>query len=235
MRQFRTPFLQSLVVFIFLISYNIYGQTYDTLYQNKIKEFTTDQRFYAESVGAIIDHPTIPSPLDHFGSIIGAPGVMHRTTEIYNYYKVLAAASPNINAEQIATSEEGRPFYLITIASKSTINNLAHYKSILSDLSDPRKIDKVAAGQLTRDGKPVYYLNGGMHSPEMGSPEMLMELAYRLVTDPSEEIQNILNNSIILINPVSEPVGRDKQVDWYYRYSKARKEYRDGFRRSTPY
>ena len=34
---------------------------------------------------------------------------------------------------------------------------------------------------------------------------------------------------------MSEPDGRDKQVDWYYRYSKSRKDFDDGFRYSPPY
>ncbi|MEJ0055007.1 MAG: hypothetical protein WDN75_04760 [Bacteroidota bacterium] len=41
---------------------------------------------------------------------------------------------------------------------------------------------------------------------------------------------------IVLLNPVSEPDGRDKQVDWYYRYTKARKEFdEDAFPFSPPY
>jgi len=46
---------------------------------------------------------------------------------------------------------------------------------------------------------------------------MLMELAYRLLTSQNDDIKAIRENIIVLINPVSEPDGRDKQVDWYYR------------------
>lgn len=223
------------IFLVFLINYSAFGQKVDTVYQNKIKKYTTDSRFLAESIAYINDHPTIPSPLDHFGTIIGAPGVMHRTSDIYEYLKVLADTSSKLKMEQVGTSEEGRPIHLITISSSSTINNLSKYKDILAQLADPRNIDHAVVDQYFSDGKPVYYLNGGMHSTEMGSPEMLMELAYRLVTDPSPAIQNILDNTIVLINPVSEPDGRDKQVDWYYRYSKARTEYSDGFRKTPPY
>lgn len=45
----------------------------------------------------------------------------------------------------------------------------------------------------------------------------------------------ILSETIILINPVSEPDGRDKQVDWYYAYTKGRTDWNDGFRRTPPY
>ena len=55
-----------------------------------------------------------------------------------------------------------------------------------------------------------------MHSPETGGPEMLMELAYRLVVEETPFIQNIRNNVITLITPVIEVDGREKQVDTYY-------------------
>jgi hypothetical protein len=56
-----------------------------------------------------------------------------------------------------------------------------------------------------------------------------------LVTSQTDDIKTIRDNIIVIINPVSEPDGRDKQVDWYYRYSKARKEFDDGFPLSPPY
>ena len=225
----------ALITLLLVCSTSIFAQDYELDYEAKIKEYTTDNRFLGTSVERIVDHPTIPSPLDHFGTIIGEPGVMHRTTEVYGYFQTLADASSNLMMEKLGTSEEGRPFYLITISSEESIQNLEQYKKILAQLSDPRLIDAKTAKQLSVDGKPVYYLNGGMHSTEMGSPEMLMELAYRLITDPSDDIQNVLENVIVLINPISEPDGRDKQVDWYYRYTKGRTDYSDGFRRSPPY
>jgi hypothetical protein len=65
-------------------------------------------------------------------------------------------------------------------------------------------------------GKPIYYIVSGMHSPENGGPEMLIELAYRLIVGESPFIQNIRNNVITFITPVIEVDGREKQVDTYY-------------------
>ncbi len=55
-----------------------------------------------------------------------------------------------------------------------------------------------------------------MHSPENGGPEMLIELAYRLIVEETPFIQNIRSNVITLITPVIEVDGREKQVDTYY-------------------
>lgn len=222
------------VIFIFSAFLGI-TQTKDTTYQKQIVKFTTDSRFLPSSVTSIYQNKNIPSPLDHFGYIVGTPGKLHNTEEVYGYFQTLAEASPNITMEQAGTSEEGRPIYLITISDEASIKNREHYRNTMSRLADPRITSKEEAEKLIADGKLVYFLNGAMHSGETGSPEMLMELVYRLITDPSEETKHILENCIILINPISEPDGRDKHVDWYYRYSKGRTDFRDGFERTAPY
>lgn len=214
---------------------SLFAQQVDETYNQKIKEYTTDPRFLPASVLNLTDDPKIPSPRKHFGEIIGAPGVMHRTADIYKYYQTLAAASPNLKVQQVGTTEEGRAINLVIIGSDESMKRIDHYKSQLALLADPRKVKEADLDKIILDSKPIFYLNGGLHSPEMGSPEMLMELAYRLITNPSPDIKNILNNVIVLINPASEPDGRDKQVDWYYRFTKQRKEFEDGFPRSAPY
>ena len=47
---------------------------------------------------------------------------------------------------------------------------------------------------------------------------MLMELAYRLVAEDSPIISQIRDNVIVSITPVADPDGRDRNVDWYYKY-----------------
>lgn len=218
-----------------LIHFSVSAQKIDQTYNQKIKEFTTDERFLPQNLLDVVDHPTIPSPLKHFGHIIGAEGQMHRSEEIFNYYKILAETSPMVTMQQMGVSEEGRPFFLVIIAEENTIKRLDHYKHQTALLADPRKTSPEQASKIVLDSKPIYYVSGGMHATEMGSPEMLMELAYRLVTSPSTEIKKIRENVITVINPVMEPDGWDKQVDWYYRYTKGREKFDDGFPRSAPY
>ena len=69
------------------------------------------------------------------------------------------------------------------------------------------------AKQLIATGKPIYYASGSIHTPETGSPEMLMELAYRLAIEESPFIQTIRNNVIVVLTPASEVDGREKLVD----------------------
>jgi hypothetical protein len=224
------------LLLVFLLIFRVapaLAQKTDEAYNAKIKEFTTDPRFLPASVLNLVDDKTVPSPLKFFGSIIGAPGVMHRSSEIYAYFNKLAESSPYLSVKNAGITEEGRDIILVMIGNEESQKQADSYKQQLFLLADPRKASATGIETLIRKTKPVFCLNGGLHSAEMGSPEMLMELAYRLITDNSEEIRKIRDNIIVLINPVSEPDGRDKQVDWYYRYTKSRIEYEDGFEHSA--
>ncbi|MBN4070249.1 hypothetical protein JYT76_01045 [Olleya sp. AH-315-F22] len=231
-----TKLKKALTFFVFIVAISqLQAQDLDQTYADLIKEYTTDTRFLPRSLQTFPASSQLPSPLEHFGTIIGAPGVMHHTADIYNYYKILASKSDRMKMVTVATSEEGRPIHLLIISSSDNLKNLDSYKQNLNKLADPRTIKASDVESLVSKTKPMYYLNGGLHSTEMGSPEMLMELTFRLLVDESYDIQNIRDNVITLINPVSEPDGRDKQVDWYYRYTKSKKVFDDGLRSSPPY
>jgi hypothetical protein len=106
------------------------------------------------------------------------------------------------------------------IADSATIANLDRYRAITARLADPRGLSPDTARTLVATGKPIYYLSGSIHSPETGSPEMLMELAYRLAVEETPFIRQIRDSVVTLITPVTEVDGRDRMVD-VYRYRKA--------------
>jgi hypothetical protein len=207
----------------------------DTVYARLVREATSDPRFLPATVATLPNSATVPSPRKHFGTIIGAQGVMHRTPEIYGYFRALAAATPRVRVETIGTTEEGREILLVAIADEATMRDLTRYKAAAARLADPRRAPSSELDAAVRAAKPIYYLNAGLHSPEMGSPEMVMELAYRLAVSDDPLARKIRERVITLINPVSEPDGRDRQVDWYHRFTRGRARIDDGFPRTTPY
>ena len=159
---------------------------------------------------------TVPSPLKFFGRIPGTPGELTYAKDINRYYEALAAASPRARFWKIGKTEEGRDQVVLAIADESTIKQLDKYKGILGSLADPRQTSDAQARELIKIGKPIYWANSGIHSPETGGPEMLIELAFRLIVEESPFIQTIRNNVITFITPVIEVDGRERQVDTYY-------------------
>jgi hypothetical protein len=190
--------------------------TIDEGYTAKIKQFTTDPQFSTELVDHLPASATVPTPEKVLGYIAGAENHLTYTKDLYRYYEALAAASPQrVKIWKVGKSEEGRDFLMVAVTDDSNMAQLDHLKEITAKLADPRKISEADAQQLIKTGKPIYWASGAIHSPETGSPEMLMELAYRLAVEDTPFIQNIRRNLIVLITPVLEVDGRDRMVDTY--------------------
>jgi hypothetical protein len=193
-------------------------QSNDPQYTDEIRKNTTEPRFLTELVDHLPASNSVPTPLKFHGYIAGAEGKLTYAEDVYRYMRALEAASPRIKVFSIGKTEEGREFIAAAIASEETMANLDRYRDVTRRLADPRKVSDDEARSLIAAGKPIYYLTGAMHSTETGSPEMLMELAYRLVVEETPFIQSIRNNVITLITPVLEVDGRDRQVDlWRWR------------------
>ena len=156
---------------------------------------------------------TVPSPLKFFGYVPGEPGHLTYHADIVRYYEALEKASPRVKLFRIGKSEEGRDMVALAIADEATIKQLDKYKQITAKLTDPRKLQEAEAKQLIATGKPIYYATGSIHTPETGSPEMLIELAFRLAVEETPFIQTIRNNSIVVLTPSTEVDGREKAVD----------------------
>ena len=195
-------------------------QKIDDGYSQKIREYTTEPFFLTEIVDHLPASATVPTPEKVLGYAIGTPNKLTYTKDIYRYMRELAKTSPRVRVMTVGQSEEGREMMLVAISDEANIQKLEQYKQITARLADPRKTTPAEAAQSINDGIPFYWASGSIHSPETGSPEMLMELAYRLAVEDSPMIQNIRKNSIVLITPTIEVDGRDKAVD-IYNYRKA--------------
>ena len=191
-------------------------QKNDVEYTAKIKEFLSDPRISTELVDHLPGSATVPTPLKFLGRIVGTPGELTYAKDIHRYMAEIARTSLRAKYWTIGKTEEGRDMIILAVADEATLRQLDKYKGYLHELTDPRKTTEARAQQLLHTAKPIYWITSGMHSPERGGPEMLMELAYRLVVEETPFIQNIRNNVITFITPVIEVDGREKMVDTYY-------------------
>jgi len=192
------------------------AQKIDAEYTAKIREYTQDPRIITELVDHLPASDTVPTPLKFFGRMPGTPGELTYAKDIHRYYEAIDKASDRIAMWSIGKTEEGRDLVLLAVADEATIRDLEKYKKMIAALTDPRATTEEQARQLLGTAKPIYWITSGMHSPENGGPEMLIELPYRLAVGESPFIQQIRNNVITLITPVIEVDGREKQVDTYY-------------------
>ena len=188
-------------------------QAIDQKYTDKIHEFTTEKFFLTRHVDYLPASSTVPTPLDVLGHIAGAADVLSYSEEVHRYMRAVADASPRVQVFKMGDSEEGREMILVVVSDAETISNLDRYKEINRRLADSRDLSDSEATSLVSQSKPMYWATGAMHSGETGSPEMLMELAYRLAVDEGPFISAIRKNAIVMMTPIQEVDGRDKRVD----------------------
>jgi hypothetical protein len=201
----------------------------------EIARATTEPQFLSPWVSYLPASATVVSPRTFLHRIPGAPGELVGSAAAYAYCRALAASSPRVRVFTIGRSEEGREIILLAIADEAGIGQLDRLKATTAALADPRKTDTTAAEQLVSSGRPIYYFNAALHSDETGSTETMLELAYRLAVSDQPQIRRIRENLVALINPVSNPDGRDKQVEWFYRFLKGKTVLEQLPRQAPPY
>jgi len=177
----------------------------------------------------------VVSPRAFWHRIPGAAGELVNSSSAYGYCRALAGSSARVRLFTIGRSEEGRDIVMLAIADEQGIQELERLRAATAALADPRTTDAAAAERIVASARPIYYFNAALHSDETGSTESVLELAYRLAVSEQPMIRRIRENLVVLINPVSNPDGRDKQVEWFYRFLKGRTDLASLPRQAPPY
>lgn len=158
----------------------------------------------------------VPSPR----SVLGFQPTDDRTIadwgQIRDYFTKLDNASPKVKVQEFGTTTLGKPMIVAYISSADNIKKLDKYRQISSKLADPRAIggeDELA--KLLKEGKTIVSISCSIHSTEIVASQMSMNLAYELATANDPETKEILENTILLLIPSSNPDGVQMVADWY--------------------
>src|SRR2546421_5811461 len=201
----------------------------------EIARATTEARFLSPGVPYVPASASVVSPRTFLHRIPGGAGELVNSSTAYGYCRALAGSSARVRLFTIGRSEEGRDIVMLAIADEKGIQELERLRAATAALADPRTTDAAAAERIVASARPIYYFNAALHSDETGSTEAVLELAYRLAVSEQPMIQGIRQHLVVLINPISNPDGRDKMVDWFYRYLKGRTDRSSLPRQSPPY
>ena len=171
-------------------------------------------------LASVSSHNAVPAPESVFGFRPGEDRKLASWNKVVEYFERLDEASDRLSFETLGKTTMGRPFVVATISAPQNLARLDEYKNIQAKLADPRKLGPPsnrdeAARQLIARGKTVVLITCGIHSTEVGSYLTSMLIAHRLTSSNEPEIQNILQNTIILLVPSLNPDGVDIVKDWY--------------------
>jgi len=144
--------------------------------------------------------PAIPTLTQIAGH---APGTrITSPDQTYAYLEALAKAAPDrVRLVRYATSWEGRPLHYLVISAKQ---NIARLEAIRADLAT------IAAGRPGNGSAlPVTWLAYGVHGNEISSTDAALMTAYHLLAATGDaEVETILRETIVVIDPMQNPDGR---------------------------
>jgi hypothetical protein len=160
---------------------------------------------------------TVPAPRDAIGFAPGEDRKLAWWGQILDYFNKLDKASDRVTLHELGKTTLGRPFVLAIISSPANLARLERFKGIQRKLADPRLIDSndVEAEKLIARGRTIVLITCGIHSTEVGSNLVSMNIAHKLASDDSPETREILDKCIVLLVPSLNPDGIDIVKNWY--------------------
>ena len=158
----------------------------------------------------------VPSPQSVLGFHPTDDKVMADWRQITDYFAKLDKASNRMAVKEIGKTTNGNPLIVAFISSPDNIKNLEKYRRISARLADPRTVASDSErDDLIKNGKTIVSISCSIHSTELVAAQMSMNLAYELATAGDADTKEILDNTILLLIPSSNPDGVDIVANWY--------------------
>jgi hypothetical protein len=144
---------------------------------------------------------------------------------VANHYQISnailrwAEQSNKIKVIEYAKSHEGRPLYVAFISSSKNLNNLDQIKNHITKLSDPRVTSNAEAKSIIDNIPAVAWMAYSIHGNETSGADAALGIIYHLISSTDLEITKMLEDMVIIVDPMMNPDGRD-------RFAKSLEQYR---------
>jgi hypothetical protein len=165
---------------------------------------TYDQPFFP---GATYD-PAIPTP----ESLLGFPAGQRAATpqQITACLEAWSAASARTRLFEYARTWEHRPLHYLAVSSPANIARLDEIQAGMAKLADPRKLAADEGARLVEELPAVAWLAYSIHGNETSGADAALALIYHLVASQDPEVTQMLDQMVILIDPLMNPDGRHR-------------------------
>lgn len=151
---------------------------------------------------------SVPVPKQFFGHEIGEWHLTH--DKLYYYMLELAKVSQRAIWEEYGRSYENRPLGQLIISSPENIKNIEQLRLKHLQLCDPS-----GSADIDITDMPVFIKLGyGIHGNESSAQNASALVAYYLTAGEGKEIDELLKNAVILIDPALNPDGMQRHSTW---------------------
>ncbi|HKP14906.1 MAG TPA: M14 family zinc carboxypeptidase, partial [Gemmatimonadaceae bacterium] len=158
--------------------------------------------------------PGIPRPESLLGYPVGEQNTQYAAQE-RTMLGIADAAKDRVRVEEFTTTYERRPMRLYIVSSPENIARLDAIRRDLDRLADPRGSSPAELDALAARVPAVVWISGSVHGNESPGFETCIQLLYQLAASENPAALAALRNTIVILNPSSNPDGHERFTVWY--------------------
>ena len=186
-----------LIIFIFTLNINANTLMNPTsLSKDLYQEVILDDN-YIDSV----DHPNEFLDFD-YATRVATP------EQITSALKSWVNQSDRLKVIEYARSHENRPLHAVFISSPENLKNLNSIKDKISQLADARITNDRKAKTLINELPAVAWMAYSIHGNETSGADAALGVIYHLIASKDDDILELLDDMVIIVDPVMNPDGR---------------------------
>jgi len=155
--------------------------------------------------------PKVPTPRKYFGFEVGNRHLHHH--ELVGYMRALAKSSPRVKIQEYGRTHGNRPLLLLTITSPENLGKLETIREEHLRWIDPTQGDKGNV-EPPEDMPAIMNMGYGIHGNEPSAHHAAVIIAYHLAAAQGEQIDKLLKNVVVLLDPCLNPDGFDRFSNW---------------------
>ena len=187
------------ILFIFIFTLNVNANTLmepTSLSKDLYKKVILDDN-YIDTV----DHPNKFLDFD-YATRVATPEQI--TSALISWVN----QSDRLKVIEYARSHENRPLHAVFISSPKNLNNLNSIKDNISQLADARITNDRKAKTLINELPAVAWMAYSIHGNETSGADAALGVIYHLIASKDDDILELLDNMVIIVDPIMNPDGR---------------------------
>ena len=127
--------------------------------------------------------------------------------------------SDRLKVIEYARTHEDRPLFAVFISSPKNLARLDDIEAQITRLSDARNLDDGEASTIIKSLPAVAWMAYSIHGNETSGADAALASIYHLIASTDTEVTSMLDNMIVVIDPMMNPDGRA-------RFAKSLEQYR---------
>lgn len=130
-------------------------------------------------------------------------------SQMVRYLERLAETSPRVRVERQGHSWQGRELLLAIVTAPENHARLDEIRRNAQRLADPRRTSPAEAQAILAGQPAIVWFGGSIHGFELSGSEGVLKLLEHLSTRDDAATLEVLRNTVVLIDPILNPDGRD--------------------------